>query len=232
MQQPQYYRMPDDSLVLANDMQRRICIFNSSEDNVRFNDRILTKIREHCQEHADKSNSVKHYNDQRRATKAKDDIYYGKCGEHIACAVLYKNGGFPPVAPDVKIYRNISDKMYETDLPFGQKVPGYPDCGVKTCTEKTLSFMEKFTGERQMTWTFQLNDINKRSGRDRLFQETGSSEPILFVYCDVALLSSKLVASAPWSKVHPLLKDPVSPKLKGVKKCLYFNDLIEINNQQ
>lgn len=219
-------------LDLANDLTNRICVFESC-DQVSMPESMVELIREKSLAYADaKERSDKGYHSRNRnATKYHDDCYWGKCGEFIAATFFFKKG-FPQVDPDTKIYTNVKDKMYDADLLFGQEDEGYPDCGVKTCTEKTLGFMESYTGERQMTWTFQYSDKNQHSGIDRLFNETEIPEPILFVYVDRTFMSASVVASAPWSKVHPLLKDPVVPKLKGLKKCLYFDDLVEANNHQ
>lgn len=224
------YQIPESPLDFANDITKRICIFGYS-DQIYLSADAVDMIKESAGAHADQmKSSSSHYKSMRNATKAREDIYKGKCGEYVGSA-FFADKNFPEVKPDVKIYA-VKDKTFSPDLFFGKVDKRFPDCGVKTCTEDTLDFMERSTGERQKTWTFQLNDVDKRNGRDSLFKKTGSSEPILFVYVDDTLCSAEVVASAPWAKVYPLLRDPVSPRLKGIKKCLYMNDLVEANNRQ
>lgn len=224
------YLPPNDSLELAQDLTRRICIFDSRVI-MSENYQNMSKKQSIWYVEAKGDSSAAHYRNKRNAKKPGADELWGKYGEFAAC-VFFSLKGFPKVLPDTTVYDDIKDKIYEADMPFGQIDQRFPDCGVKTCTDSTLDFMESWTQERQMTWVFQLNDVDKRNGRDRLFQETESSEPILFMYVDRYTWESKLVASAPWSRIHSMLKDPISPKLKGLKKCLYFDDLVAANNDQ
>lgn len=43
---------------------------------------------------------------------------------------------------------------------------------------------------------------------------------------------SKIIASAPWNKLQGIVKDPIAAKFKGLKKCIYSEDLLLLANEQ
>jgi hypothetical protein len=177
-----------------------------------------------------KNQSAEYYRDKRNARSPLGDITIGKFGEFVACFAL-RSIGFPKIMPDISI-RKGSRKGWDCDLPFGELDTSFFNSHVKTCDQNTSDYVSRVRGD-QYTWTFQWANRTGFGGRDKLFDRQNSSEVIWFMF--VPNLDSKtprLIASAPWNKLQGILKDPLSEKLKGLKKCVYSDDLLSLSNAE
>jgi hypothetical protein len=64
-----------------------------------------------------------------------------------------------------------------------------------------------------------------------LFNNLNSKEIICFSYLDNFNSDiATIYFFAPWNLIYPLLKDPVVDSLKGLKKVIYYHDLINSIN--
>ena len=165
------------------------------------------------------SNSHKYWSSIRQASKPYEDSLIGKKGEFFVAKYIKKLHGFD-LKPDIEIYSS-KKKNWSADLPYEKSGFDYPDCHVKTCSQKTVDYAKTYT------WTFQLNNGTGRGGTDRLLSgEEHDNDMVALVYVphwesDVA----EILKLEYWYKLKPHLRDPKSPRLKGIKTCLYIGDL-------
>lgn len=215
-----------------NDFCNKVCwhefSFGISKNN---HDVFLKKIENFTQEMQSRDQSSSYYSENRKASFPKKDIEIGKYGEFAASLALrcgkITNEKFPILMPDFQV-RTGGGKGWDCDLPFSQVDTQFPNCHVKTCDQNTSDFVSR-TRDNKYTWTFQYNNVSGIGGRDKLFSTPNSDELILFMF--VPNLHSKqaiFVASAPWNKIQGILKDPIAEKFKGLKKCVYSNDLMSL----
>lgn len=170
-------------------------------------DRIMSNLNNFVEEMKKDNQSSEYYIKKRKASKPEHDITIGKLGEAIAALAL---GVQQPL--DMEIRKDRS-KGWLPDLQG--KIQH-----VKTCDANTWRICKDFS------WTFQYSNDNKKGGRDPLFRGSGE-ELIAFVNIEsIDPVNGTLMFVAPWSIVSKLLKDPVLPKYKDIKKCLYFRDVI------
>lgn len=227
---PKLYQPPQDAQELANDLKSKVCFFNKpipmSDECHRA---IVNKVDGFADKMSARDQSASYYETHRNASTPLYDIRIGKYGE-FAAALYFRSLGFPKILPDIEV-RSGFTKGWDCDLPFGKDNLNYPNSHVKTCDEDTCNFVRRARGD-QYTWTFQFGNRSGRGGRDELFSRPDSNEPILFMY--VAGYGSqdvRLIATAPWKIVHSLLGEPISPKLHGLKKCVYYADLARASNR-
>jgi hypothetical protein len=213
-----------------NVLQTQVCWHDLEIDTKQYHSEIIKVVEKFSTAMASKGQSGSYYSDNRNASTPLNDIRIGKFAEYAVCMKL-RLKGFPKIMPDIEI-RTGFRKGWDCDLPFKEFDIGFPNCHVKTCSQKTSDFAQRATGDKY-TWTFQFSNVSGNGGRDNLFNEPNSNELILFMFVpDVVSQKATLVASAPWSKLRRILKDPIVNKLKGLKKCIYSNDLIELMNSK
>jgi len=158
--------------------------------------------------------SSEYYSNERNASKAFEDIILGKFGEMYAVVAL-NQFCFPIIKVDTGIYKS-KQKNWNCDLPY----PGcFPNFHVKTCND----FTKKFAGD--LSWTFQYSNIGEKGGKDKLFASSGRELVALMHVPDYRRNEGILVATGPWIEISKHLRDPVSKKLIGLKKCVYYKDL-------
>jgi hypothetical protein len=164
-----------------------------------------------------KKQSTGFYSSQRAASKPGRDILMGKVGELLATKFFHQHD--VSVLPDLKI-RGSSEKNWDCDLmPSPNNKEVLPPIHVKSCDETTVRIVG------QMSWTFQLGNTNSSGGKDKLFDSDGN-DVVVFVYVEsIENVCGTVVAVMPWKDVLPLLKDPKVAKYKGLKKCLYMDDI-------
>lgn len=172
--------------------------------------------------------SAFYYKSQRNARDPEYDIAVGKYGEMAAAYLMAKHFGFPVVMPDFEV-RKGRGKGWECDLPYANHSLCFPNCHVKTCDKKSRDYVRKNSGD-EYSWTFQYANKSTSGGTDSLFSEQETDDIVLFLYLeDLESRKVELVASAPWSIVRANLKDPISYRLKGLKKCAYYRDLVKLS---
>lgn len=162
--------------------------------------------------------SINYYNKNRRASKAKDDIFLGKKAEYFALYALHTKCNFPVINLDMEI-RKGKAKGWQCDLPFHETYPDFPNVHVKGCNDWTYNYCNDYS------WSFQYSNKNGRNGRDIIFSSP-ETDLVALVYVENARDPSGIVKKIlPWEIAKNYLKDPISRMLVGLKKCLYFKDI-------
>lgn len=178
-----------------------------------------------------KNQSVNYYVSKRNATanKAEEDIFVSKKTEYLTLVALCKLFGFPKIELDLEI-RHGTFKGWAHDLPFNAADPSYPNVHVKACTDMTYSYCQDYS------WTFQYSNNNHIGGKDHIFSSGANDLVVLIHLPQPASHIATIKAILPTSIVldreeneYKYLKDPVKHNLRGLKKCLYYRDLININ---
>lgn len=186
------------------------------------NDKINANVKKYADAKKGKDQSIDYYEKKRGVKdpkKAYWDIYNGKKGEYFTAIILNKKFSFPYLEPDCKILPR-GEKNWNPDLPYQQLNEIYPNVAVKACSNSTYRFCKDYS------WTFQYCNSDGIAGKDEIFEETSDNHYVALVYIPVPEESlGTLMVFAPWVKVAPFLRDPISPKYKGIKRCLYFEDL-------
>lgn len=175
-----------------------------------------------------KGQSKKHYENERNAVNALNNIRIGKYGELAVAVFLYKNG-YPKIVPDMTV-RYGASKGWDCDLPYKELDDTLPDIHVKTCDVNTTKYLKSNGRTDNYSWTFQFGNKSGKGGKDILFSTPDSTEVIfLSVISNINNPNVTVYASGPWCKLYPILKDPMLDYLVGFKKCIYSNDLLSIS---
>lgn len=187
------------------------CITFSEANNLAYNQKI--------QEFAIACKSNEYYQVERNANsdmhRVLANIALSKKTE-IAC-YFYLRKHFPNSIigkVDFEI-RGHLEKGWMPDLTMDNA-----DVHVKSCDEQT----HKYVGD--YSWTFQKNNNSGIGGRDVLYDNSHQNDLCMFTYMKnwrdphvhIKFLST-------FKLIMPLLKSPKSPKLSGLKECLYFKDI-------
>lgn len=178
-----------------------------------------------------KNQSVNYYVSQRNALakKAEEDIFVSKKTEYLTMVALCKLFGFPKIKLDLEI-RHGNNKGWAHDLPFNFVDANYPNVHVKACTDSTYKYCNDYS------WTFQYGNNNHVGGKDHIFKSGGNDLVVLIHLSQPASRAATIKAILPTNLVlqqdengYKYLKDPLKYNLRGLKKCLYYRDLININ---
>jgi hypothetical protein len=188
---------------------------------VKLSKKVNDVLNKELQVYADgmEQNSHKYWEQNRRASKAYEDSLTGKKGEFLVAEYIKKEHGLS-ILPDVNIYAS-RKKNWEADLPYATREMGLADCHVKTCSQKTLDYAKTYS------WTFQLSNGNGRHGTDRLLSsDTYDDDLIALVFVPTWESNvGQIMSLSKWRNVKDLLRDPISPRLKGLKACIYIEDV-------
>lgn len=174
-----------------------------------------------CSEMAKKNQSIQYYSEKRnvQSVKAREDQFLAKKGEYLAAVCMKTVYGYPWIAPDFLV-REGKEKGWDVDLPYHTVDSGLSSIHVKSCSHKTFNYCNDYS------WTFQYSNNDGRGGCDKIFSST-SKELVIFMSIETPESSTGVVkAILPWKIVKEYLRDPLSPTLKGLKKCLYYKDLL------
>jgi hypothetical protein len=176
--------------------------------------------------------SAEHYEEQRGAAKAPDDIRMGKYAE-LVTAYLLRTCGFPHAELDFGI-RKGDKKGWVPDIIYTKSDPNYPDVHVKGCNPWTQKYIAR--KHEKYSWTFQWNKGNTDSsekGRDKLFEKLDSWDLVSCVFVSVMQAGKvDVVATGPWCLLNPYLKNPSLSKYLGQKKCLYYSDVVKLAGRE
>lgn len=182
---------------------------------------VSQEIYDLCNKFAEKSvdSSVDHYEKRNQSNKAniKEQISIGKVGEFGA--YFYLQGMISNISkPDLKIY-NSENKSFDYDLKSDKYNVHVKSQLMTTAYEFGLS------------WTFQYGNKNSGHFDSHIFNNDLNQHIILtlvhptFVdvlsFCNVKVLHE-----------YNLFKDPKVDKLKGIKKVIYYDDLIKIPTEK
>lgn len=158
-----------------------------------------------------KGQSIEYYNKNRNASFAKNNIILGKMGEVFAAFFIKEMFGLEVFDPDFTIYKS-KFKSWEGDL--GGLIH------VKTCDYKTFRYV------KQYSWTLNEGNLFDVYGKDNILKNSNHST-IIFVYMDDYSKNRAIICfMSDVESVKPYLRDPISKKLKGLKKCIYYDDIL------
>lgn len=191
---------------------------------INFSDKINNEINKKIQIFVDKmtedKQSVNYYSKNRNvsANKAIEDIFLGKKAEYFVSTALNKYFNIPYKEPDLEI-RKGRKKGWNVDIEL--KSLGFPNFHVKSCSAKTVKYCKDFS------WTFQYSNNKDNRGKDQLFNGQ-TDDLICLIYLNNHLDDkAEIKAILPWDKIESKLKHPLKPTLIGLKKCIYYKDLID-----
>lgn len=131
----------------------------------------------------------------------------GKIGE-FAVMFHFLDQGRDINSPDMEIYTY--KKSFDADLTLDGV-----GLHVKSQSKDSYDRLGK------KTWTFQYGGSG--SGHKDPLTYKKSTENVVFVYIDA--MNTEIYGPYSWDIIKPLLKDPVIDRLKGIKKCIYAEDL-------
>jgi hypothetical protein len=187
---------------------------------IKFSTAENNKVNKILHEYADgMEGSHKHWETNRRASKPREDSLTGKKGEFFVAKYILDNYGYK-LQPDVEIYAK-NKKNWDADLPYSTVSDTMPDIHVKTCSNKTIEYA------KTESWTFQAANGNGFFGTDKLLKSAEFDKDLIALIhvptweSDYAILHHLIT----WETAKKFLADPISPRLKGIKLCLYTKDL-------
>lgn len=194
----------------------------------------ICRINEFSEKMDAKNQSTEYWQNNRNTNKkkAKMDNKIGKHGELGLYVYLLNRCNFPKVSVDRMLeVREGYNKEWDPDLPFNEQDDRYPNCHVKTCDERTKNLVKKLNDK--YSWSLQYANKSGKGGKDPLFSGKLDDDVMMLMYTPFyGSEQFTLIASSPWGELRPLLKDPVLDHLKGIKKCLYFNDIKEASTNK
>ena len=165
-----------------------------------------------------KGQSNDYYKINRNATKMAEDQFLGKKAECFVKYYLTKVRGFPEVKVDFEI-RTGSQKGWRVDFPFNTEDKRFPNVHVKACQHNQYEYVGDYS------WTFQWANKNGPGGKDGIF-DGPKTDLVVLVYLENPRSSKAIIkAILQWGEIEKYLKDPIKEDLKGLKKCIYFEDL-------
>ena len=182
---------------------------------VVVNEKTRLKWQELASEFAKTQNeSCELYRDKRSGKNPLLNITLGKTGELYAARYAWKRWHVKWV-PGFKVRYGVLKGWYK-DLSSDE---GLPEFEIKTSDRNTWNLAYDYS------WTFQYQNKDGNGGRDKFFDIKEGW--VFFVFME-SLYDNKAIIKAilPFSFVLPLLKDPVVKELVGIKKCVYYCDLV------
>lgn len=154
-----------------------------------------------------------HNNDVKRR-----QIYIGKLGE--LAASRYLRDVCPDSVPDFAIYE-AKKKSWNSDLGCNSYHFHVKSMGVEQAKLYGLS------------WTFQFSNARGRGGKDaEIFAAEQSDRTfVVLVQVDLGKHEAEVITTIQARKLseHNLFRDPKLDHLKGIKKVVYFEDLLKKN---
>ncbi len=189
---------------------------------LKQNELINKKIDQFVNEMLNEKQSASYYTLNRNAGsihKVAEDIFLGKKAEVFTMYGLHREYDFPSLKIDIEV-RHGKEKGWRADLPFSEVDPSFPNVHVKGCNVQTYRYCKDFS------WTFQYNNRDGNGGRDDLFKGR-DDDLIAFVFMEYPReMKAVIKAVLPWNTIKKHLKDPKKDSLVGLKKCVYYKDLI------
>lgn len=187
------------------------CIKLSNDKNLPYNQKI--------QDFAIACNSNEYYQSERNANsdvrRVLANIALSKKTE-IGCW-LYLRQRFPDAVlgkVDFEIRKDF-EKGWMPDLTMNGM-----DVHVKSCDAQTFKYVGDYS------WTFQKSNASTSGGRDVLYDDVHANDLCVFVYMsNWRDADIHIKFASPFKSIRNLLRGPKSPKLAGLKDCLYFQDV-------
>jgi len=175
----------------------------------QFTDEEYNYVIRMCTDFAHKEYETTKYQRARRNQNNKDRIIQqtitGKVGEFaVMFFLLEKNNEVS--TPDMTVTYN---KSFDADLTCN-KIPLHVKSQRKESSDKF-----------GVSWTFQKGGYGH--GHTDPLTNKSLNEDVVFCHVDGKYV--KIYGPYPWTKVKPLLRDPMLKRLKGIKECIYLEDL-------
>jgi len=198
------------------------------DQHISFTDKQNTKINnsviDFTEKLLEKNQSGSYYTEKRNANSDRlfDNIAIGKKAEFFAAYYLYKVFEYPMIPIDIDIRDGMS-KQWICDLPYSEYDKDLRNTHVKVCDKKTIEYVGDYS------WTFQWSNNQKNTGgKDELFKKENQNDLIILLYMENFQTNQAVIKFfGSFNQIVDLLKDPLSKKLFGLKKCLYFDDIKE-----
>lgn len=178
----------------------------------QFNDDEYAYVLSTCKTFAEKEYQTTWKQRARRNQTNKERIIQqtitGKIGE-FAVMFFLLDQGHTVTSPDMEVTYN---KSFDADLTWNNR-----PLHVKS---QRMQSSQQFG----ISWTFQKGGYG-RGHTDPLTNKILDED---VVFCHVNEKNVNIYGPYPWSKVKSLLRDPVLDRLKGIKECIYLEDLKNI----
>lgn len=145
-------------------------------------------------------------------------LVFGKVGELVAAKFIVKGLKYPAMEPDFRIFEK-GDKSWDADFPY--KTLG--------TAARNIHIKSYAPSDKPESWAFQYQNKNGNGGTDKLFSEfkTHRKDLIVCILVDIPNRVGTIRVVGDWNDIHGCLSEPVSPKLQGLKKFLYYDLLDE-----
>jgi len=176
-----------------------------------------------CEEFADASTNDYWKRNQTDSDRIKQQIVFGKLGELVAAKFLVRHLKQPVMEPDFRIYTR-DTKSWDADFPYKSLGLGNKNFHVKAYAPS----------DKPESWAFQFKNKSGNGGTDKLFENfpEHKKDCVICVLVDVDNKKGYIRVLANWGDLHYLLRDPISYQLRGLKKFLYYEDLINLKNEE
>lgn len=210
-----------------NDSWNDICFVGDEhvtfpkEDNRLINEKILPFVKEMSKP----GQSIDLYAACRKANKikAQKDNLIAKKSEYMVAKFMSSRHGFPFMDIDLEV-RTGKKKGWKPDLPYNEINPTLPIIHVKSLDRKSLEIIGDYS------WTFQLKNEDDDGGRDPILDIVDPGEFVALVYihnfeCHHGII--KAIVPAHILVSQKFLKDPVFERYFGIKKCVYFENILD-----
>lgn len=163
-----------------------------------------------------KNQSSQYYSKNRNTTVSKSitDIKVGKKAEYFAMYGMHQQYGMPILDIDTEI-RKGRNKGWVPDLQYSDY-----SIHVKACSNTTYKYCKDYS------WTFQLSNKNGFGGKDPILTSVDNSFTCLVFLPNYDSNIGIIKAILPTSILGQYLKDPIKRSLIGIKKCIYYKDLL------
>jgi hypothetical protein len=149
--------------------------------------------------------------------KAAIDDRCGKISEVFVDIFLKDFYGLPGNGVDYTV-RDCRKKGWDSDLVYPSN-----SFAVKSCSKKY---------DNEFSWVFQTKNNKNFGGKDPIVCKDSKEVCFFVINPESNNLNLKsniyIIASSPIFLIYDILKGPILRKYKGLKLCLYFNDLIKL----
>tara|TARA_B100000965_G_scaffold295132_1_gene253187 strand:- start:94 stop:651 length:558 start_codon:yes stop_codon:yes gene_type:complete len=184
-------------------------MFNFTDDEYKY---VLEKTTKYACNEYESSKQKRFQRKQFNKDRIIQQNITGKIGEFAAMFYLLDQGK-ECNSPDMKVY-NGSKKSFDADLMLNNR-----PLHVKSQSKTTSDYFNC------VSWTFQKGG----KGAGHTDPLTKKSVDDLIIFCHVDGQHVEIYGPYEWKDIKSLLKDPLLDRLKGIKQCIYLEDLKKID---
>lgn len=184
-------------------------MFHFTEEEYKY---VLDKTTKYANQEYESSKKKRFQRNQFNKERIIQQNITGKIGEFAAMFYLLDQG-LECNSPDMKVYSG-SKKSFDADLMLNNR-----PLHVKSQSKQTSDYFGC------VSWTFQKG--GKGAGHTDPLTKRSINDLVIFCHVD----GQHVAIHGPfeWKDVKNLLKDPLLDRLKGIKQCIYLEDLKKIN---